>query len=450
MKKLLVANRGEIALRIIRSCQKLNITTVAIYSEADAQMPYVSEADIAYEIGPAPVAKSYLNMDAILNIAKKEQVDAIHPGYGLLSENAIFVRKIEDAGIRFVGPDASIIERMGDKISARKTMMEAGVAVIPGIDSEMESVKTAFQFATEVGYPIMLKASSGGGGVGMIRCDDEQALTQHFESTKQRSKTYFGSDRLFIEKYIPRARHIEVQIFGDYKGSIFHLWERNCSMQRRNQKIVEESPAPKLSNEARTKILKTAVRAAQAVGYKNAGTIEMIVDEKENAYFLEMNTRLQVEHPVSEMITGVDLVEWQLLTAMEKPLPISKQQEIHVNGHAMEFRLYAEDPITFYPSPGTLSSVVFPSGEGIRIDEGYLEGNKVTPFYDPMIAKMIIHADSREKCLEKARKAVKATVIEGVKTNLLFFIKMLDEKDFIEGSYHTQSIDQIVKGEKNL
>ncbi|MEW9501406.1 acetyl-CoA carboxylase biotin carboxylase subunit [Jeotgalibacillus marinus] len=447
MKKLLIANRGEIALRIIRTCKKMNIETVVIYSEADAQLPFVKEADVVHYIGPPPIAQSYLKMDDILQIAISEKVDAIHPGYGLLSENAQFAKKVEEAGMCFVGPDSSIIERMGDKIQARKTMIDAGVPVVPGQESESADVEAAIEFAKKVGYPIMLKASSGGGGVGMIRCDNEQALNQHFELTKKRSQTYFGSDDLFIEKYIPEARHIEVQIFGDHQGRVFHLFERNCSMQRRNQKVVEESPSPQLSDAAREHILAVAIQAATAVGYKNAGTIEMIVDANENAYFLEMNTRLQVEHPVTEMVTGVDLIEWQLLTANDEPLPITDQQQIRATGHAIEYRLYAEDPQTFFPSPGELTLFEYPTGEGVRVDEGYIEGNKVTPFYDPMIAKIIVHGDSRNDCLAKSQSVLEQTRVEGVKTNVPLFLSLLNREIFKQGTYHTQSLQHIVKGE---
>ncbi|TFE03587.1 acetyl/propionyl/methylcrotonyl-CoA carboxylase subunit alpha [Jeotgalibacillus sp. R-1-5s-1] len=447
MKTILIANRGEIALRVIRTCQKLNIRTVAIYSEADAELPYVKAADSAHLIGPPPVSQSYLNIAKIIEIAKSEKVDAIHPGYGLLSENSSFVKAVEDAGIAFIGPDADIIRRMGDKIEARKTMIEAGVPVVPGQESEAADIEAAKMFAKQAGYPVMLKASSGGGGVGMVMCEDEQALTQHFDSTKKRSEAYFGSGELFIEKYIANARHIEVQIFGDKDGTVYHLFERNCSMQRRNQKVVEESPSPALSEEARERLISIAVKAAQAVGYKNAGTIELIVDEQEQAYFLEMNTRLQVEHPATEMITGVDLVEWQIKTAFGEPLPINGQADIKSSGHAIEYRIYAEDPKTFYPAPGLINSLVLPEGEGIRVDYGYEAGNKVTPFYDPMVAKLIIHADDRQACIKKSLQAFESFTIEGLKSNIPLFKQILHFEDFAEGHYHTQSLTMMNKGE---
>ncbi|WP_041058166.1 acetyl-CoA carboxylase biotin carboxylase subunit [Jeotgalibacillus campisalis] len=447
MKKILIANRGEIALRIIRTCKKMNIETIAVYSEADADLPFVKQADYSFLIGPSPVVQSYLKAQDILDIAIKEGADAIHPGYGLLSENAHFAKMTEEAGIRFIGPSSSIIASMGDKIKARKTMIDAGVPVVPGQESMAEDLESAVKFADKAGYPVMLKASNGGGGVGMVRCNDEQALTQHFESTKKRSESYFGSGDLFIEKYIPNAKHIEVQIFGSADGEIYHLYERNCSIQRRNQKIIEESPSPQLTDTARSHILKAAVQAAKAVDYRNAGTIEMIVDESENAYFLEMNTRLQVEHPVTEMITGIDLVEWQIVTAQNIPVPITGQHQIKENGHAVEFRLYAEDPVTFYPSPGELTKASFPEGENIRIDFGYEQGNKITPYYDPMIAKIIISDETREACLMKAEKVLDEVSIEGVKSNLPLFKTVLNSESFKSGHYHTQSLQQMKKGE---
>ncbi|MGD7043581.1 acetyl-CoA carboxylase biotin carboxylase subunit [Jeotgalibacillus proteolyticus] len=447
MKKILIANRGEIALRIIRTCKKMNIETIAVYSEADSNLPYVKQADSAFLIGPPPVAQSYLKAQEILDIAIKEGADAIHPGYGLLSENAKFAKMTEDAGIRFIGPDSAVIASMGDKIKARNTMIEAGVPVVPGQESKSADLESALTFAKKAGFPVMLKASNGGGGVGMVHCKDEQALTQHFESTKKRSESYFGSGDLFIEKYIPNARHIEVQIFGSASGEIYHLFERNCSIQRRNQKIIEESPSPNLSDDARAHIFKVAIQAAKAVNYRNAGTIEMIVDENENAYFLEMNTRLQVEHPVTEMITGIDLVEWQILTAQNIPVPVSDQHQIQEIGHAVEFRVYAEDPVTFYPSPGEMKTAIFPEGEGVRIDLGYEQGNKITPYYDPMIAKIIFSDQTREACLMKAEHALTEIQIEGVKTNIPLFQHVLKSEAFKRGNYHTQTLEQLKKGE---
>lgn len=446
MKKILIANRGEIALRIIKTCKKMNIKTVAVYSEADQELPYVKEADAAKLIGPPPVAQSYLHIDRLLEIASEENVDAIHPGYGLLSENAEFAERVEEKGLIFIGPSSSVMRKMGDKIEARKTMMEAGLPVVPGYESENMTLEEAFREAQKIGYPVMLKASSGGGGVGMVLCEDEQALNQHFEPTIKRSQAYFGSGKLFIEKYIANARHIEVQIFGNAQGEVFHLFERNCSIQRRNQKVIEESPSPSLSSPAKDKLYHLAVQAAKAVGYKNAGTIECIMDIDENPYFLEMNTRLQVEHPVTEEVTGFDLVEWQIKTAFNEALPVKSQEDIQSSGHSIEFRIYAEDPKTFYPSPGTLQEVQFPEGNGIRVDIGYEEQNKVTPYYDPMIAKFIVTADSRQSCIQAARQAFDQVTIEGVKTNISLHKLVLDSAEFMDGKYHTQTLMEI-KGE---
>ncbi|HLR10844.1 MAG TPA: biotin carboxylase N-terminal domain-containing protein [Sporosarcina sp.] len=443
MKKILIANRGEIARRVIRTCKRLGIETVVVYSEADANLPFVKEADQAFLIGPPPVQQSYLQADAIIDIALRERVDAIHPGYGLLSENASFVQAIEEAGITFIGPDAETIEKMGDKIVSRTTMQQADVPVIPGTDEGVITLEEATSIAEDIGYPVMLKASAGGGGVGMIRCEDEQALSQHFDSIKKRAQMYFGNDAVFLEKFITNARHIEVQIFGDEHGNIVHLFERNCSVQRRNQKVVEEAPSPSLSEQTKERLYTAAINAARAVNYKNAGTVEFIVDENEQVYFLEMNTRLQVEHPITEEITGLDLVEWQIEVAKGQRLPITDQQEISLNGHALEFRLYAEDPVTFMPSPGTLSTLQLSEVEGVRIDNGYAEGEQVTPFYDPLIAKIIVHASTREAAMEKAKAYIASIRVEGLKANDPLFLRVLEESSFIDGHYTTAITQQM-------
>lgn len=447
LRKILIANRGEIALRIIRTCKELGIQSIAVYSDADKEMPFVQEADYSFRIGEPPVNRSYLNMDAIIEIAVREKADAIHPGYGLLSENGEFARKAEAAGVAFIGPPASVISSMGDKITARNIMKEAGVPVVPGSGEGLSSWEEAAAAAEAIGYPVMLKASGGGGGIGMIRCENEQALNQHFESTKNRAKAYFGSDAVFIEKCIDEARHIEVQVFGDSRGHAVHLFERNCSVQRRNQKVMEEAPSPALSEQARNGLYQAAVAAAEAVGYKNAGTVEFIVDEKENFYFLEMNTRLQVEHPVTEAITGLDLVNWQIQIAQGSPIPIG-QDNITRNGHGVELRIYAEDPDTFLPSPGTIQTLRWGNVEGVRIDEGYAEGNAVTPFYDPMIAKCIIHADERGECLKRAKKFLKETVIEGIKTNIPALLEVLENEEVVRGDYTTNVMAKRAKTNK--
>lgn len=442
MKKILIANRGEIARRIIKTCKKLNIQTVAIYSEADQELPYVKEADFAFLIGPSPVQQSYLKVDEIIELAIREQVDAIHPGYGFLSENADFARKVQAAGITFIGPKPETIEKMGDKIGSRLTMIEANVPVVPGTEEGLTSIVDAKEAASIIGYPVMLKASAGGGGIGMIRCDDEATLEKHFDSTKARAKSYFGNDIVFLEKFIDASRHIEVQIFGDIFGNIVHLFERNCSVQRRNQKVLEESPSPNFPEEAREKLFEAALNAAKAVDYVNAGTVEFIVDENHQFYFLEMNTRLQVEHPVTEAVTGFDLVEWQLKVAAGEELPVKDQQAIILNGHAFEFRIYAEDPKTFFPSPGKISYQYWGKEKDIRIEAGYEEGNKVTPFYDPMISKVIIHAENRKLAIEKAQKVFSSAKIEGVKTNIDLFDQFLQAESFQSGVYSTSILGE--------
>lgn len=442
MKKILIANRGEIALRIIKTCKKLSIATIAIYSEADSELPYVKEATTAYCVGEAPVQKSYLNVEKIIEIAKHEKVDAVHPGYGFLSENAGFAKKIEDLGIKFIGPKADIIEKMGDKIKARQTMKQAGVPVLPGSDNGLTSMEEVCSVAAEIKYPVMLKASAGGGGIGMQRCDNEESLKKAYQSIKGRAKAYFGNDDLFIEKFITNARHIEVQIFGDDHGNIVHLFERDCSIQRRNQKVIEESPSPFLTHNEREKICQAAVLAAQSVNYVNAGTIEFVMDEAGNFYFLEMNTRLQVEHPVTEMITNLDLVEWQILVSKGERLPLT-QDLINQNGHSIEFRLYAENPDTFLPSPGKITEFNYSLAQGVRIDLGYATGSTVTPYYDPMIAKVIVFGNDRQDSIEKAKTFFNKLSIGGIKHNGPLFEKILVDEAYQKGNYTTSYLTKL-------
>lgn len=447
MKKILIANRGEIALRIIETCKRLGISTIAVYSEADEHMPFVKLADEAFLLGPGPVQQSYLKADEIIEIALTAGADAIHPGYGLLSENAGFARKVRDAGLTFIGPDAETIELMGDKIASRIKMKKAGVPVVPGTDDGIGSLEEAITAASEIGYPIMLKASAGGGGIGMIRCENEQALSQHFQSIKSRAKAYFGDDVVFLEKFVENARHIEVQVFGDDEGNIVHLYERNCSVQRRNQKVIEESPSPRLNETVRKQLHSSAVAAAKAVDYRNAGTVEFILSEQDDFYFLEMNTRLQVEHPVTEEVTGYDLVEWQIEVARGNGLPVKEQRQINLSGHAIEFRIYAEDPVTFMPSPGKLSKIES-SDTDVRIDAGYEEGGNVTPFYDPMIAKVIVHGDTREEAIRKSMMFFDSYTIEGVKTNIPLFQKFIGSSEFGDGDYNTNVLADWLKTKK--
>lgn len=441
MRKILIANRGEIASRIIKTCNELGIETIAIYSDADKDLPFVKQATKAYRIGEPPVVKSYLQIQKIIEIAEMEQVDAIHPGYGFLSENSDFAKTIIEKGIVFIGPSPDIISLMGDKVKARKTMIEAGVPVVPGSETGITSLEEACEYATNIGYPVMLKASGGGGGIGMIRCDNEVALQKAYDSTKARAKAYFGNDEVFIEKFIAEARHIEVQIFGDNHGNVVHLFERDCSIQRRNQKVIEETPSPFITDDTRAKIYESAIMAARHVGYANAGTIEFIVDENESFYFLEMNTRLQVEHPITEMVTNLDLVKWQILVAGGEPLPLS-QDEIQSRGHAIEFRLYAEDPVKFLPSPGLINLFTYPENMSVRIDSGYESNSTVSPFYDPMIAKIIVSGDTRNQALEQAYQFLSELKVEGIKTNIPLFLAVLSEESFKQGDYTTNYLNK--------
>jgi acetyl-CoA carboxylase biotin carboxylase subunit len=436
VKRILIANRGEIALRIIKTCHEMGIETIAIYSEADKEMPFVKAATKAVCVGEPPVNKSYLQTDKILKIAKSENVDSIHPGYGFLSENAAFAKQVINENIIFIGPNPDTIELMGDKIVSRQTMEKAGVPVIPGSCFALKDSEEACRLAEAIGYPVMLKASGGGGGIGMVLCENEQTLVKSYAQVRSRAMAYFGSDAVFIEKYIANARHVEVQVFGDIFGNIVHLFERDCSIQRRHQKVVEESPAPNMSDSVRQKMYETALIAARAVNYTNAGTIEFIVDGDGNFYFLEMNTRLQVEHPVTEMITGLDLIKWQILVAQGERLPLL-QPELVSKGHAIEFRLYAEDPVRFLPSPGKLTKFQWKLEEGVRIDAGYEEGGTVTHFYDPMIAKCIFHSETRQAALKIAESFFREVKISGIQTNAPLFLNILADEDFQNGLYTT-------------
>lgn len=441
IRKVLIANRGEIARRIARTCRRRGISVVAVHSQADRDLPFVREADEAVEIGPPPVAQSYLNMDAILDAARRTGADAVHPGYGLLSENAAFARKVKEAGLIFIGPSPEVIEAMGDKVNARKTMERAGVPVVPGTLG-VTSVEEAVDQAEAIGYPLMLKASCGGGGIGMQICRSRDELIRSFSSAQGRAKAYFGDGTLFLEKYIEQPRHVEVQVAADGEGNVIHLFERECSIQRRNQKIVEESLSPSIRPETRERLVEAAVRAARSVGYTGVGTVEFLVDAEERIYFLEMNTRLQVEHPVTEMITGLDLVAMQLDIAEGKGMPLS-QEEIRAEGHAIEYRICAEDPKTFLPSPGSVKLFQPPEGPGIRVDAGIVSGNAVTPFYDPLIAKLIVCGSDREETLARSREALAAFRIEGIRTNLSLHQRIVDDSRFIRGKYDTRFLESL-------
>ncbi len=439
MQKVLIANRGEIARRIIRTCKAHGVATVAVYSEADSAMPFVREADEAVLIGPPPVPQSYLNIDAIIAAAKSTGADAIHPGYGLLSENAVFAKRCRDEGLVFIGPSPDVIAKMGDKVTARQIMRDANVPIVPGYEGQMETADEAIARAREMGYPVMLKASAGGGGIGMQVCHSDEELRQAFQSAKGRAKAYFGNDTMFLEKYVQNPHHIEVQIAADQHGQILHLLERECSIQRRHQKVLEESPSPFLDDATRERICQAAVDAARAVAYTGLGTVEFIMDDEKNFYFLEMNTRLQVEHPVTEEMTGLDLVAMQLDIARGKPLGL-QQSDVKALRHAIELRVYAEDPKSFLPSPGKIEEYKPPRMEHVRIDDGVEAGVQVTPFYDPMIAKVIVTGATREEAVARATEALKAFTITGIKTNLPFLLEVLEDAGFRQGLYTTQFV----------
>ncbi|OCA83757.1 acetyl-CoA carboxylase biotin carboxylase subunit [Pseudobacillus wudalianchiensis] len=439
--KILIANRGEIASRIIRTCKKMGIKTVAVYSEADENALFVQQADEAYCIGKPQVNLSYLNADEIIRAAKQSGAEAIHPGYGLLSENAAFAQKCSDEGITFIGPAPDILAAMGSKIEARKTMKQAGVPIIEGINIPLQDEEEAKTAAESIGYPLMLKASAGGGGIGMQLVHSEEELVKAFAGNKKRAESFFGNGDMFLEKYIEEPHHIEVQILADTHGHVIPLWERECSIQRRNQKVVEEAVSPFISEETRMKMLDAAVKAAHHIGYTNAGTIEFLVDAKENFYFLEMNTRLQVEHPVTEEITGLDLVEQQLKVASGEKLELTREA-VKRNGHAIEVRIYAEDPKTFFPSPGQITAFELPQGEGVRNECAVEAGSTVTPFYDPMIGKLITWGPTREEACVRMQKALEQYKIEGIKTNLPMLRKIISHQQFLKGTTTTHFVNE--------
>ncbi|NYH44184.1 acetyl-CoA carboxylase biotin carboxylase subunit [Micromonospora jinlongensis] len=443
IESLLVANRGEIARRIIRTAKRLGIRAIAVYSEADADLPFVAEADEAVLIGPPNPAQSYRNAEAILAAAKATGAQAIHPGYGFLSENAEFARTVESSGLIWIGPDADAITAMGDKINARNLMAAAGVPVAPGTTDPAADLDAAVTAAAGIGYPVMVKAAAGGGGMGMGVAVDEAALRTEYDKVRAFAERMFGDGSVLIERYFPRVRHVEVQILGLADGRVVALGERECSVQRRNQKLVEESPSPAVSPELRSRLLAAAVRAGEAVSYRNAGTVECLLDPETNEFFfLEMNTRLQVEHPVTEYVYGVDLVEEQLRVASGLA-PTFDPDALAPSGHAIELRINAEDPKRFLPGPGVVRTWVEPTGEGVRVDSGYTEGNTVTPFYDSLLAKLIISGATRDEVLERAKAAVAAFQIEGPKNNVPFFAELLTNEEFLSGAYDTGIVSRM-------
>lgn len=441
-KKILVANRGEIAVRVIRACREMGIKAVAVYSDIDREAMHVHLADEAHLIGPAPASQSYLNGDKILEIAKLTGAEAIHPGYGFLSENGDFADKVKEAGLVWIGPPASAIHTMGSKTEARKIMMNAGVPVVPGTEGGVESVEEAIVFASKAGYPVLIKAAMGGGGKGMRVVHSEAELPGALEGARRESINAFGSPLIYLEKYIERPRHIEFQVFADHHGNVIHLGERECSIQRRHQKVVEECPSPVMTPELRERMGASAVEAAKACGYQNAGTVEFLVDQKMNYYFLEMNTRLQVEHPVTEMVTGVDLAQLQIHVANGEPLPYS-QDDIEMRGHAIEVRIYSEDSLNnFLPHTGRIRYLRPPDGFGVREDSGVREGDEISIHYDPMISKLIAWAGDRDGAIRRMDRALAEYRITGVRTTIPFGRLVMRNESFRRGEFDTSFVER--------
>lgn len=439
-EKILIANRGEIAVRIIRACREMGIKTVAVYSEADQDSLHTLLADEAICIGPAPSGQSYLNMERILSATVAMKAEAIHPGFGFLSENARFAELCEKCSISFIGPSASIINRMGNKSEARKTMMEAGVPVVPGGKEPVHTVEEALALAKEIGFPVMIKASSGGGGKGMRISYGEDDFEANFQNAQMESIKGFSDDTMYLERYIEKPRHIEFQIMADKHGNVIHLGERDCSIQRRHQKVLEESPSIAISDELRRQMGETAVQAAKAVGYENAGTIEFLLDKNKNFYFMEMNTRIQVEHPVTEMVTGLDLIIEQIRIAAGEPLSVT-QDQVKIQGHAIECRINAENPERhFMPCPGLITNVHTPGGNGVRVDSHIYSDYKVPPNYDSMLLKLIVRGKDRKSAIAKMRSALGELVIEGIETNLDFQYEIMNHQAFLQGDTDTHFI----------
>ena len=442
LKKVLIANRGEIAVRIIRACREMGIKTVAVYSEIDKNALHVSLADEAVCIGAAPSNKSYLNMKAILEAACLTGADSIHPGYGFLSENSNFAKICEEMSIKFIGPNHKLIELLGNKSKAKETMKKAGVPVVPGSDGLIYSKEQALNLAEQIKYPVMLKASSGGGGRGIRVAYTPEELSREYDLVKQEAKVSFNDDSIYLEKFIENPRHVEIQILADEHGNCIHLGERDCSIQRRNQKVLEETPAMILDDKTRKKMGEVAVKATKEIGYTNAGTIEFLVDKNKDFYFMEMNTRVQVEHPITEEVTGVDIIKEQLKIASGEKLSY-KQKNITVTGHSMEARINSENPDkNFMPCPGTITDVHFPGGNGVRIDTAVYTGYKIPPTYDSMIAKIIVHGKNRNECIAKLKNCLSELVIDGVTTNAKFILKILEDEDFVNNNYDTSFISK--------
>ena len=441
---VLIANRGEIARRIIRTARRMGVKAIAVYSDADSELPYVREADEAVYIGASAPAQSYLDSVLLLDVARTTGVAAIHPGYGFLAESPGFATAVIAAGLTWIGPAPEAIEQMGDKIRARNLMAAAGVPVAPGSSAPVADADAAVAEASRIGYPVMVKAAAPRGGIGMSAAADEGALRSAFDTARSRAERFFGSPEILLERYLPRARHVEVQILGLADGRLLALGERDCSVQRRHQKVAEETPSPGVSPALRSRMLAAAVRAGEAVGYRGAGTVECLVDVETGSFvFLEMNTRLQVEHPVTELVTGIDLVEQQFLIAAGEPVSFDADSPVAASGHAIELRVYAEDPKRFLPSPGAITAWSEPSGPGVRVDAGYAAGSTVTLFYDPLLAKLCVHGATREQALDRARAAVAAFRVEGLKTNLPFHAELLEHPSFVSGDYDTALVSRM-------
>ena len=440
LKKVLIANRGEIAVRIIRACREMGIRTVAIYSEADKNALHVQLADEAICVGPAPSNKSYLNVKAILEAACLTGADSIHPGFGFLSENPNFAKICQETGIKFIGPDYKLIELLGNKSRAKETMKRAGVPVVPGSEGLIYSKEQAVNLAEQIKYPVMLKASAGGGGRGIRIAYSKEELEKEYDLVKQEAKVSFNDDSLYLEKFVQNPRHVEIQILADEHGNCIHLGERDCSVQRRNQKVLEETPSGILDEKTRKKMGEVAVKAVQEIGYSNAGTIEFLVDKNKDFYFMEMNTRIQVEHPVTEMVTGVDIIKEQIKIASGEELTY-KQEDIKFEGHSMEVRINAENPDkNFMPCPGTITGLHVPGGNGVRVDTAIYSGYTVPPTYDSMLAKLIVHGKTREESIAKMKSAVAEFVVEGITTNIDFLLKILENENFKTNNYDTSFI----------
>ena len=442
IKRILIANRGEIALRIIYACKELGIETVAIYSTADENSLHVQLADYAVCIGGPSPKESYLNIPNIIAAAEAWEVDAIHPGYGFLSEREDFARIVEMHGLVFIGPTPEQIAIMGDKVMAKKTVKEAGVPLVPGTEEPLEDVEEAKRIAGEIGYPVLLKAAAGGGGRGMRIVNSEEEMEQKFLSASAEAEAAFGDGRLYLEKFITKPKHIEVQVLGDEYGNITHLFERECSLQRRHQKVVEEAPSPSITEEQRMKLLDYAVKAAKHINYRSAGTLEFLMDENGNFYFIEMNTRIQVEHPTTEMITGVDIVKAQILIAMGEKLPVDTKN-LRINGHSIEARINAEDPENnFAPSPGKIELLHKPGGPGVRVDTHIYQGYTIPPYYDSLIAKLITWGNDRNEAISRMKRALSEFVISGIKTNIGLHLEIMNRPEFLSGKFYTNSLEK--------